>query len=69
MKKIDKSQFNFDLPTLQFSNGKKTMVSIRMPQKLWKKLEANAKSKGWDRSDLVKTILDLYLQQEDFKKT
>ncbi len=41
------------------------MISIRMPEKLWKKVEALAQKKGWAVSDLVTTYLDQLVQDDD----
>lgn len=53
------------LPDRKYSDGPKKMISIRMPEKLWKKVEALAQKKGWAVSDLVTTYLDQLVQDDD----
>ncbi len=58
---------DYQLPELKYTDGDKKMISIRMPEKLWNKLQKLADKKGWDRSALVVAVLDKYAQHEDAK--
>ena len=49
----------------KYVNGIKKMVAFRMPEKLIKKLSQVSKKKGWTKTDLMVTVLDLYIQSEE----
>lgn len=55
------------IPDRKYVDGPKKMVSWRLPEKLMDKLDKMAKAKGWTTTDLVVTVLDQYLQQEEKK--
>ncbi len=52
-------------PELKYAKGSSKPYSFRLPEKLIERLDKDAKSKGYDRTELLKLIIDLYLQQED----
>ena len=58
---------NFNVPKRKYVDGPKKMVSMRLPEKLFKKLEKLAKDKGWNTTELVTTVLDQYIQIEEKK--
>lgn len=55
------------IPERKYVDGPKKMVSWRLPEKLMAKIDDLAKKKGWTTTDLITTVLDRYLQQEDKK--
>jgi predicted DNA binding CopG/RHH family protein len=54
----------FNIPTREYSDGPKKMVSMRLPEKLIDAIDRLAKKKGWNTTDLVTTVLDQYIQYE-----
>jgi predicted transcriptional regulator len=57
----------FNLPTRLFCDGDKKMVSMRIPARLMKALDALAKEKGWTTTDIICTALDQFVQWEKRK--
>lgn len=57
----------FNIPDRKYCDGKKKMVSMRLPERLMKELEGLAKKKGWTVTDLVQTALDQYVQWENIR--
>ena len=55
----------FNVPNRKYATGDKKMVSMRMPEKLWAKINELSEKKGWPVTDLVTTVLDQYVQQEE----
>lgn len=55
------------IPERKYVDGTKKMVSWRLPEKLMKKIDGIAKKKGWTTTDLVTTVLDKYIQEEEKK--
>lgn len=55
----------FVIPKRVYMNGMKKMLSVRVPEELLSKLEALAKEKGWNVTDLILIVLDQMMQQED----
>lgn len=55
------------IPERKYVDGPKKMVSWRLPEKLMSKLDAIAKKKGWTTTDLITTVLDKYIQEEEKK--
>lgn len=53
------------IPNRKYTDGPKKMVSMRMPEKLWKKIEHLAQKKGWPVTDLITTVLDQIVQDEE----
>lgn len=54
----------FSIPDRKYCDGKKKMVSLRVPERLLKELEELGAKKGWTVTDLVLTSLDQYVQWE-----
>jgi predicted DNA-binding protein len=56
------------IPERKYVDGPKKMVSWRLPEKLMAKIDNIAKKKGWTTTDLITTVLDRYIQEEEVKK-
>ncbi len=54
----------FNIPDRKYCEGKKKMVSMRLPERLMKELERLSQKKGWSVTDLVQTAMDQYVQSE-----
>ena len=54
----------YNLPKRKYCDGEKKMVSLRLPEKLWREIEEIAKDKGWTTTDAVSTVLDQFVQWE-----
>lgn len=52
------------LPQRKFSGGKLKMFSIRLPDGILSALQKYADENGWNRSDVIITALDQYLQDQ-----
>ena len=47
----------------------RTVLSISLPEELSKKLDSLANETGRNKSDIVRESIDLYLWEENFKRT
>ncbi len=59
---------DFIIPGRKYATGSKKMVSWRLPETLMSEIEKMAKKKGWTVTDLVTTVLDQFIQQEEESK-
>lgn len=56
----------YNIPVRKYvDDKKKKMVSMRVSQALWEKIESLAQEKGWQVTELVTTVLDQYAQFEE----
>lgn len=51
----------FSLPKREFTQGDKKMMSIRLPIRLMKELDALADEYGWTTTDVIQTALDQFV--------
>ena len=56
------SKIPFDLPKRKYCDGEKNAVSMRLPAKLLKEINAIADESGWAMTDVVATALDQFVQ-------
>jgi len=54
----------YNVPSKKFGDGKKRMISWRLPVALLAEIEKISKKKGWNVTDVVSLVLDQYVQQE-----
>lgn len=57
------------LPKLKFTDGKRDMISVRLPGDLIKELEKIVKTTGWSMTAVVHLALDEYAQWATRKGT
>jgi NRPS condensation-like uncharacterized protein len=55
----------YSLPKRKYCSGEKKMVSWRLPEALFKKLESIAEAGGWTVTDVVMTALDDFIQDRE----
>lgn len=51
----------FNLPKREFTQGEKKMMSMRLPVRLMKALDALADEYGWTTTDVIQTALDQFV--------
>jgi len=61
-------QFKFKIPKRNYCDGKKKMVSMRLPEKLIAEVENLAAEYGWNTTEVVTTVLDQFVSHESLKK-
>ncbi len=57
----------YNIPERKYVDGPKKMVSWRLPENLMEQLDKLSKDKGWSTTELVVTVLDQFIQQEESK--
>ena len=55
----------FNVPDRKYVDGPKKMVSWRLPENVMAQRDKISKDKGWSTTELVVTVLDQYVQQEE----
>jgi len=51
-----------EIPKREYCDGPKKMVSMRLPERLMKEVEAISEDTGWTTTDVVSSVLDQYVQ-------
>lgn len=65
---MEKAIRKIRIPKRKFTQEPKKMISWRLNSDLIQALEEEAKALGWNTTDLVSLILDLYLQNRESEK-
>ncbi len=61
-------KIKYDIPRRRYCSGDKKMISLRLPEELWSRVDEVAKEYGWTTTDLVTTALDQLIQWRDRAK-
>ena len=52
-----------NLPKKKFTDGNRKMISLRLPESLIGQIEKRSLDIGMTKTDLIQSVMDLYLQQ------
>ncbi len=55
----------FQIPSRKFTQGPKKMISWRLSESMISEIEKVAADKGWNVTELVTTVLDQFLQEQE----